>query len=173
MSCINYLIILFGCISIISCTQKQRVVDHGNWVKLGNGEKLSKYRRVNDSIFYEYIHPWYEDVRLMYIEGADSETFEVCIGSAYARDLKRVYYPNFVYNLSGTGDDFQFLVKGAFEVKADVKTFKYIGNGYGADKSHMYNDGKRIEWDNEVILTNGTHNSNWVDTIPIVESTED
>ena len=85
----------------------------------------------------------------------DSEHFEICRGSGYARDLHLVYYPICIVDYDcfddslqigyGGGDLSDYIVEGA-----NPKYFKYVKDGYGVDRWKMYKDGIRIEWDDSI-----------------------
>ena len=157
---------------LMSCTHKLPVEDSGNWVPLGKDEQIDLYCRHGDSIYAWWGLPEDDYVDFSAMKGVDVETFEVCKTSYeayYAKDKFHVYYPIWIISYDGMecGGMYatEYIVK-----RADPKTFKYIGNGYGADKRHMYYRGKRIKWDNEVIRSKGLRTS--ADILNLVDTEE-
>lgn len=171
MDRVNQIMRIFVCIfisvAICSCGQQHSkreikdgrlpVVDKGVWVKINEGEIVEGYRKIEGELYWGYYDPdecislfpaKIEDVDI------DMESFRICKGSDYAKDKNRIYYPS--RQIAADGEDFgaTYAEKHVLE-GADVKTFKYIGNGYAVDRHHMYSDGFIIPWDNEVIRSNG------------------
>jgi len=125
-----------------SCFSKNHIEieDNGNWVKLEDGKSIDGYTRAGNLIYGGYL-----DI-LAYFEPmseVDVQTFEVCVGSGYARDKKHVYYP--LWEVCEDGEDYggcyfkEYIVK-----KAKPKTFKYLKDGYAIDKNYLFYNGKKI-----------------------------
>ena len=151
------LIIIF--LMILSCTHNgyEGAIANGSWVHLGNREREGWYLRVDNYIYgsdvteikccIKYNKP---------LKGVDANTFEAEQNSDYAKDKNHVYYPLQVRCEDWLKDDeegcynscyfMEHLIKGA-----DPKTFKYLGDGYAVDRRHMYDEGREIPWDNEII----------------------
>ncbi len=166
-----YIAIILLMLSVsISCTKRLSVADNGNWVKLKNVEQ-DYYHLVNDSIICGYIDPWRFNSMLPRMKGVDITTFEVCDGTAYARDSFHVYYPVLACIIES--DCYDGLEVVIYLTDADPKTFKYIGDEYGADKRHMYYRGKRIKWDNEVIRSKGLSSSAYLKKKDIFDAIRD
>lgn len=165
----KYIIITILASLITSCTNRNNFVDNGNWIKLDEDIKHKFYHRINDTIIIGLIKPWEYNYNLIRMHEVDIATFEVCEGSGYARDCNHVYFPI----LQRCYDDAPFdgIFVEYYLTEADPKTFKYIGNEYGADKRNMFHWGTKIDWDNEIINSKGMRTSHKceVDTIPIVE----
>ena len=156
-------LICFILLCAISCTSKLPVFDNGDWVKMQNEDLNGSYFMRNDSIFIGFVHWWDQQLRLINLKRVDLNTFEICDSSDYARDCNNIYYPLMDSRFEKDSSDIKIVIVEKYITGADPKSFRYIGNGYGADKRHMYRFGKRIKWDNEVVLTNGTHGSDWVE----------
>lgn len=150
--------------------ERLEVIDNGTWCEIADGEDIGSYLRIGDTIYgckafpFEYYH------HFPHMKEVDVNSFRVCIGSEYARDSLNVYYPIDVCFVDGYDGGGCYMTKYVVD-GADPKTFKYIGNGYGADKRYMYRDGERIPWDNEVIRSNGLRtsadNRNLIDTVEV------
>lgn len=140
------------------------VQDNGEWIELKDGQKEGIYLHENGRIFMEI----YEGDSKDLLKEADMSTFRVCKGSQYAKDKNHVYYPLAIVCFDGI-DRSWTRVSNYIIDSADPTTFKYIGNTFSettslelqfaADSIQMYRDGERIEWDNEIIRSNGQRTS--------------
>ncbi len=136
--------------TLFSCNfnnDESTVENNGTWVILKDGESIDGYTRSGNLIYGGYL-----DSLIYYpsMSKVDIQTFEVCVGSGYARDKKRVYYPIKEICIDATtyGDCYfeDYIVKNA-----DPKSFKYLHDGYAIDGKRMYLDGKNIKWKEEIL----------------------
>ena len=140
--------------------------EKGVWVSINNANNKNGYCIVAEQVYGAWIN--LQDTTnleqvLLQIEtelnplvGSDSKTFEVCINpeyQPYGRDANYVYYPKLENTLFIDGEyyggeiyDSNIRIDGA-----DPKTFKYLGEGYAADKNNMYFEGNKIEWNDSLI----------------------
>ncbi len=126
---------------------ESKVEDNGCWVKLKEGESIDGYTRSGNLIFGGYL-----DSLVYYpsMSNVDVQTFEVCVGSGYARDKKLVFYPIKVTCIDATTHGGCYFEE--YTVKsADPKSFKYLHDGYAIDGEKMYLNGKIIKWKEEVL----------------------
>ncbi len=139
-----FIIILISCFLLIDGST---VEDKGCWVGLKEGESIDGYTRSGNLIFGGYL-----DSLVYYpsMSKVDVQTFEVCVGSGYARDKKRVFYPIKITCIDAMiygGCYFEeYIVKSA-----NPKSFKYLYDGYAIDGKKMYRHGKKIKWQKGVL----------------------
>lgn len=150
-------IILF--LSLSACTYRSdEISDKGEWVTLSDGESVEGYNNIDGQIYWGYIvgTDFTEDECLR----ADINTFRVCKGSEYAKDVHNVYYPQDEVCFDGIDENKetgecegfggtvaeQIILKGV-----NPSQFKYIGNGYAVAGNNMYRDGKVIEWNDSIV----------------------
>lgn len=136
--------------TLLSChllIDESKVEDNVCWVKLKEGESIDGYTRSGNLIFGGYLDSLVYYPSMLKV---DVQTFEVCIGSSYARDKKRVYYPIKIKCIDATthGGCYyeEYVIKGA-----KPETFKYLHEGYAVDKNNMYHNGKKIKWQEWVL----------------------
>jgi hypothetical protein len=104
----------------------------GEWVKLREGERLDHYTLKDQKIYCGEIAC---DVSPM--EGVDIGTFEVNLGSQFARDKSHVYYPGQVTCVDGKDCGVCYCVKYILE-GADPEDFVYLGKEYARDKESVF-----------------------------------
>ena len=142
------LIIIF--LMILSCTHNgyEEAIDNGSWVHLGNREREGWYLRVDNYIYgsdvteikccIKYNKP---------LKGVDANTFEAEQNSDYAKDKNHVYYPLQVRCEDWLKDDEEGCYNSCYFMEHLIKG----GDGYAVDRRHMYDEGREIPWDNEII----------------------
>lgn len=133
------------------------IKDNGVWVPVPIGESVMGYNNIGGKVYWEYIvgMDFTEDERLE----ADIETFRVCKGTEYAKDKRRVYYPQDEVCYDGIdcgGVIAEKIVLGG----ANPSRFRYIGDGYAVSGNQMYLNGKKIEWNDSIIQKGGSANEN-------------
>ncbi|MFM2393802.1 MAG: hypothetical protein RLZZ546_1784 [Bacteroidota bacterium] len=108
------------------------------WVRLNDKERIGGYTRIGDSIFGgEFL------CNIKPLENIDINTFEVLIGTKYAKDKKHVYFPLEIicYEYSDCGSCYYSKV---VIPKANPKSFTYLGKDYATDNKWVYFRGKLI-----------------------------
>ena len=147
------IIAIIFCAICLSCGHRYpaNVTEEGEWKHLNELEYKSWYFRAGDKIYGVDLGPIMttEYHRYKPMNGVDANSFQVNSESEYAKDKKNVYYPLNIecYDGDSTGgcEIIEYVIKGA-----DPNTFKYLGDGYGVDRRHMYFEGIRIPWDNVI-----------------------
>lgn len=141
--------IFFLIILISACSQKKIKEDYSDvetirpasegWFKLSNNKKIKRYFRRGSDVYCGDVE--YNDYPM---KGADTATFEVYLGTEYARDINNIYYPLQIRCEEGKGYGVcyctDYIVKNA-----DPQTFKYVGKDYGADKNSAFYSGIMIK----------------------------
>lgn len=155
--------ILIGIISV-SCSKSRHVdyddmVDIGDWyyakdsVRYFNRDSYKIFSfKVEEECKTEMFEDWMDkDFNLNF------NTLEICNGTGYAKDWKKVCYFNYIVLRKQTGyfryntGYLTFRVNGGILENCSPHSFKYIGEGYAIDSNHMYLDGKEIPWYDKVI----------------------
>ena len=142
---------------LIACQEVNHVVDCGEWVKIKATDDsiVNGYALIDGRIYcgyfdLEFIENYLSSENEGYIENADVETFEICVGTYYARDRKAVYYPRDITYVDGWdwGGGFatDYLVP-----HASRENFKYLRNGYAVSGHHMYYEGEEIVWRDDIL----------------------
>ncbi len=152
------LLLCIGFISL-SCTHSgyEDAIDNGNWRILENFEREGWYLKVNNNIYgcdeinieccIKYNEP---------LQDIDVESFLIAENCDYSKDKTHVYYPLLIRCADLLGEssedcnDYCYFIEYIID-GADPKTFKYLGDGYAVDRRHMYDEGREIPWDNEII----------------------
>lgn len=152
---ITIILIAFNC---SEHTEYKSAKDVGDWIKMQDSSKIDNYIVFKGNVYcINLVTTDFNDLLCTRpLEGADAFSFEVCKGSLYARDRDHVYYPIMkmgvnIDSLWGSVTRFSEVYGRVRIDKADPKTFKYIGDGYGIDKKHMYYNGEEISWDDDII----------------------
>lgn len=148
--------VLFFLVAFSGCTHKgyDEVEDMGEWRSLGHMERDEYYVRVDNFIYGTSETDSACIVNENNPLAVDVKSFQVCKGSDYAKDGKCVFYPIWMTCVDSDSTAIcndpcymvEYIVDGA-----DPDSFKYLGDGYGIDRYHMYCDGEKITWDDEVI----------------------
>ena len=136
------------------------IEDKGTWIKLQEDCPQDGYVLHKSQIYGCYLDDLKDISRVTPMKDVDIATFEVCKGTGYARDKRKVYYPLLVYAVDGI--DFGYSYFGEYVVKKDLlfglikldanpHHFKYIANGYAADGHTMFFRGEEIKWDDKII----------------------
>lgn len=154
-------------LAIASCTPDYHVdiPDKGDWVRLVDDNNQEGYCFFNNKVYgvelsisdTTGLYQFMTDLQpLPILQNADAATFEVCINSdfePYAKDAFNVYYhsPSGTIYFDGevvSGEIYYniFVINGA-----DPLTFKYMGDGYAADKNNMYFRGVKIDWNDRIV----------------------
>ena len=127
------------------CTPKstiERVQEQTEWIEPQEGESINGYTRIGNCIYGG-------DANASQAQPlkVDINSFEVCRGSGYARDIKHVYYPIAKeYDEDGKCRFTEYVVKGM-----NPEKFLYVGNGYAIAGKKMYYKGHRIKWNNTIV----------------------
>lgn len=136
------------------------VSDVGNWIKMTDSSRCDDYVVYKGNVYGTNMRTtdWNDYLHIRPLKGVDNQSFEVCKGCLYAKDKNSVYYPflrNCIEIEEFWGSVTMYSVQysdSRFKIEnADPKTFKYIGDGYGIDKRHMYYNGEEIPWDDNII----------------------
>ncbi|MBO9699968.1 MAG: DKNYY domain-containing protein [Sporocytophaga sp.] len=136
-------------ILISACSQKKTEEDYANietirpaskgWFKLSNNKKIKRYFRNGDQVYCGEVqfndHP---------MKNVDTASFEVYLGSEYARDKNRVYYPLQIACVDGKNWGVCYCTDYIIK-NADPQTFKYLGNEYASDKNSAFYFGNVIK----------------------------
>ncbi|WP_028979849.1 DKNYY domain-containing protein [Sporocytophaga myxococcoides] len=137
--------IFFLIILTSACSQKKTKEDYANvetirpaskgWFKLNNNKKIKRYFRRGSEVYCGDVE--YNDHPM---KGADTASFEVYLGTEYARDKNKVYYP--IQINCQEGRDYGVCYCTDYIVKnADPGTFNYLGNEFGSDKNFAFYSG--------------------------------
>ena len=144
------------------CTYRSDdIEDNGVWVSVPEGESVMGYDNIGGKIYWGYI---IDDFTADQELDADIETFRVCKGTEYAKDKRRVYYPqdqvcydgirfneeNGEYEGIGGVIAQKIVLRGA-----NPSRFKYIRDGYAVSGNQMYLNGEKIEWNDSIIQQEG------------------
>lgn len=136
------------------------VEDKGTWIRLQEDCPQDGYILHKSQIYGCYLDDLKDISRVTPMKDVDIATFEVCKGTGYARDKRKVYYPLLVYAVDGI--DFGYSYFGEYVVKKDLlfglitldanpHHFKYIANGYAVDGHTMFIRGEEMKWDDKII----------------------
>ena len=157
--------ILNGC----SSRDISKIKDNGEWVNIQSAPLTCGYILHYDKIYgihiedveaYDEERFWVEDSGMtMLLDMADPATFKVNLKNngyqPYAKDKNHVYCPGIVELLEwdeGVNSPYSEVYEGRIIIPdADPDTFKYLGDGYAVDKNNMYEYGRIITWDDEII----------------------
>ena len=146
--------VLLSC--LISCKEK-KVVDHGQWVRIQETDDsiVNGFALVDGKIYYGYfdldfIENYLSKTKEGFIENADIETFEICVGTDYARDKNFVYYPIESKCVDGWEYGGCFVTKYLL-AKARPDKFKYVRDGYAVSGNHMFYEGEEIVWRDDIL----------------------
>lgn len=152
-------------LSVITSCNSSSLVEKGDWINIKEAPISCGYLLYKGEIYGVHVEET-EEIRwdevwsrklknwLSPIMYADIETFEVNINDEeqfYAKDKNNVYYPVDRSLFEGY-IPYSSTFEGNIVIpNADPKTFKYLGEGYAVDKSHMYYEGKKINWDDSIV----------------------
>ena len=150
----NIVFLFFSFIVFFMCSclsnNNSNIIDKGHWVKLNEGESIDGYTKIGNTIYGCYMDSIIDYHHFDSLTNVDVSTFEVCVGSGYARDKNHVYYPLRVVCVDAEtwgGCYFEeYIIK-----KVSPNSFKYIKNGYAIDGNKMYFEGKEIKWHNDLL----------------------
>lgn len=156
-------ITILGCVLILIsfCIyyRYNLVEDKGTWIRLQEDCPQDGYILHKGQIYGCYLDDLKDISRVSPMEDVDIATFEVCKGTGYARDKRKVYYPLWV--ICADGADFgysyfnEYVVKkklfGLITLDVNPHHFKYIANGYAVDGHTMFYRGEEIKWDDNII----------------------
>lgn len=130
------IIVPFFLITSIFCLYKD---DDGAWVPLEPSQTLDYYTRIENDVFCGEM---FCDVPPM--QGVDASSFEVWVGTEYARDKHNVYYP--IEIGCGDGPDCGVCYCTIYIVEdANPKTFKYLDKDYATDGRNVYFRGELLK----------------------------
>ena len=135
------------------------VQGEGNWVRPQEDCPIDGYILHQGRVYGCFLDDIKDIAMVEPLECVDVESFEICIGTGYARDKHRVYYPILV--ISADGEDFgysyfkEYVVKkslfGFISVNANPSRLKYVKEGYAVDGHTLFLRGKEVGWDFEIV----------------------
>ena len=139
------IIIFTIAIGVISCNNPQynNYKDISNWENISDTSSFDGYILFDNKVYGGFCERKYIKEILPHLENSDRQSFMICLGSKYAKDIHQVYYP--IESTCFDGEDFwgcyftKYIIKGA-----DPNSFKYIGYGFAMDKKHIYRYGRKI-----------------------------
>ncbi|MBI1306385.1 MAG: hypothetical protein GC181_07205 [Bacteroidetes bacterium] len=152
----RFLIIFIVSIALISCVKLNRVrvspesIIHDTsvfspetgWFALADSHSIGRYSRIGKQIFCGEI-----GCKDYPVINVDVESFEVWPGTNYARDKKRVYYPETF--ICRCGDQCGTCYNSDPEIKgADPVSFKCVAADSAVDKNSYYLGNKKFPRNN-------------------------
>ena len=149
---------LIASLLFVGCSYRSDdIKDNGVWVSVPEGESVMGYYNIGGKIYWGYI---VDDFTADQELDADVESFRVCKETEYAKDKRRVYYPQDQVCYDGIkfneeNDEYEgfggviaqkIVLKGA-----NPSRFRYIRDGYAVSGNQMYLNGEKIEWNDSII----------------------
>lgn len=117
--------------------------DIGSWESISDTSSFDGYVLLDKKIYGGFCEKKHIKEMLPHLENSDYKSFQICIGSKYAKDKYQVYYP--IESICFDGEDIGGCYFTEYIIKdADPNTFKYIGYGFAMDEKNIYRYGKKI-----------------------------
>ena len=144
---IGYIFIIL--LLLVACKPYDDYKERGHWKQLKENERIGFYWRHNDKIYaalgdsavlIKYVKPMEDvDITTFYVNKETTNGME-----NYAKDKKNVYYPLHAICVDADSYGYEYatelIVEGAFP-----SSFRYVGDGKGADGYTMYRYGRRVD----------------------------
>ena len=144
---IGYIFIIL--LLLVACKPYDDYKERGHWKQLKENERIGFYWRHNDKIYaalgdsavlIKYVKPMEDvDIATFYVNKETTNGME-----NYAKDKKNVYYPLHAICVDADSYGYEYatelIVEGAFP-----SSFRYVGDGKGADGYTMYRYGRRVD----------------------------
>ena len=136
---------LFCVFGIISCDNPkyEDYKDIGNWENISDTSSFDGYILLDKKIYGGFCEKKHIKDFLPNLENSDYKSFQICLGSKYAKDKYQVYYPieSICFDGEDVGGEYfsKYIINGA-----DPNTFKYIDYGFAMDKKSIYRYGRKI-----------------------------
>lgn len=112
---------------------------HEYWTQLKEGQRADDYYRINNEIFCGETGCGAKPM-----SNIDINTFEVCVGSKYAKDNNHVYYPLEIICVDRKDSGVCSCTKYIIEA-ANSKTFRYLNKDYATDGTKAYFRGQVLD----------------------------
>lgn len=175
---------IWALLFLIACQDVNHIVDCGKWVKIKAADDsiVNGYALIDGKIYcgffdLDFIANYLSSKNEGYIKDADVNTFEICVGTHYARDKRTVYYPRDITYVDGWDWGGGFATD-YFVPHASRENFKYLRNGYAISGNHMYYEGEEIVWredilNDEIPITDSVINQNVLKEKNLLEKLKD